>query len=179
MKKKQTQKNKKGFTLVESLVSVFVFSLASVMIAGTFTSFFKNFQIAKKTQQSTESAQYAMNLMAKTIRTSEIHDVYNGSPLIYIRMYDKSSQQCVAYRYAATRKGVIHNSVPAATIGDCDWAGLIDGSSMTNLSGLDDIVGARFNYSPGSNGVGFVTVALDVQGSNAVSPIQMTVSLRE
>jgi prepilin-type N-terminal cleavage/methylation domain-containing protein len=65
-----TRYNRNGFTLIELLVSVFVFLLIMLAVVTIFIREVEAFRNAKDSQRSLENAQFAMNFVAKTLRTS-------------------------------------------------------------------------------------------------------------
>lgn len=195
MKKNKSKINKKffkGFTLVETLVAVFVFSLAITMLAGTFSSFLKNYAEAKKAKKNVENAQYAMNLMAKTIRTSFIDSVSAGflnldsasgtyKPL---DVYDYSQGKCIRYR--------ISNHILQSATGDSNTPGDPATCQFSNLPPFvnltDDIIESNSVSAVPTNASvnpilkGRVVVSLEIRDAAQASdsfPIQMTVSLRQ
>lgn len=69
----ENNKNK-GFTLVEVLVSLFVFSLLSVAISSVYIAFSKAQTRTKVSQKLLNDMQYSMEMMAREIRNNEIVD---------------------------------------------------------------------------------------------------------
>ncbi|NTW27211.1 MAG: prepilin-type N-terminal cleavage/methylation domain-containing protein [Candidatus Moranbacteria bacterium] len=189
MKKKSTIKNvlsstKKGFSLVESLLAVFIFSMVAVMTASTFSGLLKNYIVAKKIQRNSESAQFVMNLMAKTIRSS----VLPASPVSYlnvnnIAMFDNSSAQCVIYKFdAGVLKMVSAGAADGATdISKCDavTTPVLADSNLVPLTNAGEIDNISFSGVPSSGAVvGRIVIMAKVGGSDA-SEIQTAVSLRK
>lgn len=66
------QKMYKGFTLVEMMVSVFIFLLMMVAIVQIFAQQINAYRHAKEIQSDMENAQFAMNYIAKTLRTASV-----------------------------------------------------------------------------------------------------------
>lgn len=180
---KQKNKTKKGFSLLETLIAILVFSLAMVMLVGVFSNFLKNYAKVKKTQKNIENAQYTMNLMAKTIRTSEIAssigpDVWDAAT--NLDLFNYSQGKCIRYSYNGSAIQVQTNTGGTpATLADCDFNSL---TSPANL--VTNITGASISATPTINGgaspvYGRVTISLKVQDGASEIPIQMTVSLRQ
>lgn len=182
IKKQQESKKaclpaRRGFSLIETLIAIFVFSLAMAMVVGAFSSFYKTYVNSKKIQRDVESAQYAMNLMAKTLRTSSVVAV-NASPMTAATtfdFYDYSQSSCIRYTYdpvgkilrSGTQTGV---ASPAA----CNYPSI----SPTTFTG--SIVNPSVIATPTAGAVlGKVTVSLSVQSGISLLPIQMSVSLRQ
>lgn len=163
---------KSGFSLIEMLISIFVFSFAMTMVIGSFSGFLKTYANAKKAQRSSESAQYAINLMAKTIRSSTISQLVSGDNKILI--FDNLSSRCVAYKYLNGK--LQQASVAAANVGAC--SAFADGSFLP-MANTGEIAGAVFDgaASAGTN-IGRVTMSLSLSGGS-VSQLQSSVSLRQ
>lgn len=171
MKKRQTTKS--GFSLVESMIAVFIFSLVAIMLTGVFSGFLKSYKSAKKAQRSAESAQYAINLMAKSIRSSTFAPGVTFGPMNQVmRMFDKSRSQCVVYKYAYGA-GVLQLATPAGTdIASCATPQPGDFRPLTKAG---DIAGVSFI---GSASEGKILISVDTGGGEA-SQIQTTISLRD
>jgi prepilin-type N-terminal cleavage/methylation domain-containing protein len=169
------EKSKKGFTLIEVLVAILVFTIVMAMLSGSFSSFLKNYANQKKIQKDIENAQYAMNLMSKTLRTS-----YLSTTTFPLNTYDYSRNLCVAYRY--TSRSIRIGSTNPGTSGDptsCNYGNI---SSYANLtSGI--IQSASVSAVATQNGtLGKVTISLSIANPTQIGaaiPIQMSVSLRQ
>ena len=74
-------KNKNGFTLIEVLVAVSVFSLVIVIALGLFTNIIRSQRKSVALQNVQENGRYLIDFMAKEIRMSEITSV-DGSSLV-------------------------------------------------------------------------------------------------
>jgi len=118
-------KTKKGFTLVEMMVSIFIFALMMVAIAGVFASQIKTYKNARTMQGDLENAQFALNYVAKTLRTasligygssSSMQDLLDGKQFgnseydndFYLKpieanegliLYDFSQEYCVRFTF--------------------------------------------------------------------------------
>lgn len=68
--KKMTKR--KGFTLIELIVSIFVFLIIMTGIVSIFASQIRAYRHARVSQNDLENAQFAMNYLAKTFRTATI-----------------------------------------------------------------------------------------------------------
>lgn len=176
-------KTKKAFTLVEMLVALFIFSMIMVLISQNFIYFFQNYNKSKLVQRDLEEAQYAMAIMAKTIRTSAI----GNEPVVddFITVFDYSQNKCFRYKFPAD------GSLQVLT-----KSGVVDGSPcfMKNDNVFDppvqmlhsDVkVNGQFIFmkeTTPANGVGSVTIRMTVGDQSNVEdlvPIQTTVSLRD
>lgn len=164
---------KSGFTLVETLIAVLIFSIVMVLLSGTFASFIKSYAQNRKIQKDTESAQYAMNLMAKTLRTSSLLTI--TFPLRTFD-YSQTGNNCMVYDYVSPSK-ITFSSTTTADSAACGTALMPAATDLTS----NNIVNASV-LATATTGTtrGKVTIVLSVQsnGSSAI-PIQTTVSLRQ
>lgn len=178
--KNQTKKNKfkKGSTLVESLVAVFVFALASVMIAGSFASFYKNYQNTRNVQRGAESAQYALNQMAKTLKTSKV----TTTAVFPLRAYDysRSTGNCIGYDFSDNK--IVMDSSSPITAGDPTTCSFGNAANFSDLT-LNDVSAAFVDATASTPAIrGKVTISLMIKEAGSTSapvPVQMTVSLRQ
>ncbi|MEI8343742.1 MAG: prepilin-type N-terminal cleavage/methylation domain-containing protein [Candidatus Moraniibacteriota bacterium] len=178
---------KKGFTLLETLIAVLLFSFISVMVSGVFATFLKNYTESKKTLQGVEGAQFAMNLMAKTIRTSDVRLNADGKTL---EIYDFAQKKCLKYSWVdgVTINGVMYGKMQVNTRTTTKEGAVSNcGDFLTNMGGPEDItsndvINVSFNVDHSDQTkMGFVTIALTVEEPGQQSSplqIQMTVSLR-
>ena len=65
-------KNNKGFTLVELIVAVSVFSLLSIVMGGIYLSFTKSQARTKAAQSLLNDAQYILEVLSKDFKSNEI-----------------------------------------------------------------------------------------------------------
>lgn len=98
-KKKNRNKaiGKRGFSLIEVLVALFVFSLLIATLSAVYVDFLKAHLNAKETQRNVESAQSALNTLAKTLRTSSVLSPIATSAVSAVRIFDHSSGTCMQY----------------------------------------------------------------------------------
>lgn len=170
--------SRSGFTLVEVLVAVFIFALMMTTISGVFAKVVRAHRDAKVIQKSLESAQYAMNLMVKTLRTSSIVDFDESSPN-KIRVYDYSQQKCVEYEFS--EDDLIYRSGDADDKEACESLG----SFLTNSNLIEDSVNSVFfdavasSNAVGNEAMGKATVSLTISENDKVLHIQSSVSLRD
>ena len=158
-KNKSSLKTRKGFSLLETLIAVSLFSLLTVMVSGVFASFLKSYAESKKTLQDVEEVQFAMNLMAKTIRTS---DVKLESANV-LKVYDYSQSKCLKYSFASNKMQVNYSSETGqGEVDKCVFAA----ASMSGLQDLTtaNVTSASFKVVPSTSAtLGFVNVALTVE----------------
>lgn len=166
-------KNSAGFTLIETLVSMFIFVLVVASVSQIFTRAFSGYRYEKSTQESLESAQFAMNTMAKELRTSSIVAFVSTTDIKFI---DYSQGKCFEYQITAGTLTMAYRD-GVTKVADCGGS---YGDSTIVASG---IVGGRFSVvSSNATQVGRVTISLQVGGATASaqkSNIQTSVSLRD
>jgi prepilin-type N-terminal cleavage/methylation domain-containing protein len=173
MKKNTTKKS--GFSLVETLIAVALFSFVATMIGGSFASFLRNYIDLKKSQREMESAQYAMNLITKTIRTSTIAAGNVDGQVI--KMLDHSSGQCVIFKYAGS--GATGRIQVATQSGPTDVSACGAGNSFHDITKPGDIANLNFVGSP-TSGSSFGNMRIGIVGASRSDIIlQTTVSLRQ
>jgi Tfp pilus assembly protein PilW len=177
--KKNYLQKKKGFTLVETLVAMLLFTLIVVMVSGVFMTFLKNYVVVRNLQRSTESAQFAMNLMAKTIRTSQVANLIQERGATQLDLFDFSQNVCL--RYASTADTItvtFTDDINPVSITDCHFvpASL---HATQQITAPEVAVSGSFTIVPsiGPN-LGAVSIILTAAEGNAALLMQTTVSLR-
>jgi prepilin-type N-terminal cleavage/methylation domain-containing protein len=170
---KVPMKTKSGFTLIETLVAILLFALVSVMVMGMFSGFLKNYTAAKKVQRSAESAQYVMNLMAKTIRGSVIANDFAAQSSVMV--FDISRSMCVMYKYEAGTLKVATNL--SASMDGCQTSPPTVFSPMTKVGEIEGVsfVGVK---SIDAAHLGKILISSRVNNGGDIISIQTAVSLR-
>jgi prepilin-type N-terminal cleavage/methylation domain-containing protein len=183
---------KKGFSLVEVMVAVFIFVSVMLSVVGVFSKFMAGYKNARSVQRNLEDAQAAMNLIAKSIRTSAVESTTTAQPAAsYIEIFDYSQTiKCIKYKFSANVIEVTYANgvLDEASCNDAAFGGY-NANPLTNK----DIADARFAITPtcdgvsgcGAKAVGKVTISMLVcanancAASNAGKmALQTTVSLR-
>jgi len=186
-RRKHRQKNKKawllprrGFTLLEIIVALFVFSIAMVAVTAIFASFVSANRTTKNTQKALEDSQQAMNIMAKTIRTSSI--VTSASNKLRIFEYSQDgSPACREYTFfgsgssARIQYAVDASSPASADKTSCSTANMTSATNVINTP----TTGSFFVTPSVSKTVGKVTILMIVTAGSIQTPIQGPVSLRD
>lgn len=171
--------------MIEALIAIFIFALAMVMVSGTFSGFMKTYANEKRMQRNFEDAQYAMNLMAKSIRTSSVKGVDPTDPT-KIDIFNYSQNKCIEYSWVGESLNMAYtNDTNPGSLDGCHFDNLASSSPLIS-KGVDKAYFSDTPSLPGSSGtqglVGKVTIALNMKqtGQNSsVVPIQMSVSLRD
>lgn len=96
-------KNKKGFSFIEIIIAIFIFSLMMISVAGIFSNSFGGYRSARVIQKDLEDAQFIMNQMAKILRTSSISNP-GSLPASSIIVFDYSQNKCFKYQRTSDKK---------------------------------------------------------------------------
>jgi Tfp pilus assembly protein PilV len=178
---KPKTKSPRGFTLIEALVSMFIFIVTIAAVSQLFAKAFSAYNYEKATQKDLESAQFAMNAMAKSLRTSTVASVTPTA----IKFFDYS--QGICFRYAVNGGNLEMAQGNFSPVNDCGSYSLQSQAQTTVVSGVS---GGGFTMVASSPGppvdavnpqrVGKVTMYLQVKsGTAAPATIQTSVSLRD
>ena len=167
-----------GFTLIEVLVALFIFTLIVTASSTSFIRFITSYKDARAIQRDLEDAQHVMNLMAKTIRTSSIVD-YSASML---RIFDYSQVSCIEYVFDGSNLSfsTASDGGSAITEATCISDTLVSQGNL--ISGK--VSNLIFDVAPSSDVSGFeeigkATISIEVSRENDSAQIQTTVSLRD
>lgn len=172
-----TRKKLKGFTLIEVLVSLFVFTIVMTAASGIFASSFSGYRYSKNIQRDVENAQFIMSILAKELRTSTVVSptgITNSSSAV--QFYDHSQGRCFNYRINGGAIQVASNN--AIDAGDCSG---MSPSPFTTIS-TGTVSGSFYIVTSRDipKRVGRMTLTLNIrEGSTHSADIQTTVSLRD
>jgi prepilin-type N-terminal cleavage/methylation domain-containing protein len=189
---------KKGFTLIEVLIAMAIFSMMMVATATFFGSSISGYKNAKAIQKDVENAQFAMNLMAKTLRTSSILSCGGGAcsttggPYTSVQVYDYSQAKCIEYTYDSVNKKITTRS--SSTPVNVDTPAL--GCTVASWTGSQDMATShveRANFyiiksakAPATPVVGRITTSIEICATSTCTGlekdkvrIQSTSSLRD
>jgi prepilin-type N-terminal cleavage/methylation domain-containing protein len=187
--KKKNFPSSRGFTLIELVVSIGIFIIITGASSAAFAAIFGAYKGAKNLNANLENAQFAMNLISKTLRTSTIlSPTSDDSDIDMIQVFDFSQNKCFEYSFTGGNllmKGVAGDSAAAPDYG-CNFSGssvamtsgVVDGSFFVVLSKGDD-----GEDGPISEKVGRITTAMEISNGGGnykkVVNLQSTVSLRD
>ncbi len=175
-------KKHKGFSLLEMIIAIGIFSLVVVVAISTFVSITS---VRKKTgeiQRNMENARAAMGSVAKALRNSDIITPGSSGNTNTILAYNYSQERCERYSFSGSNLAYFFRDVSQADYENdktlCN-SGL--GGSFNMLSGT--VSGGTFNVVPSVAGssVGRVTILMQIQntaGGVDKALAQTTVSLR-
>jgi prepilin-type N-terminal cleavage/methylation domain-containing protein len=187
-KQKTISVGRQGFTLIEIIIAVSIFSIVIISLAGIFSSSIKGYRIAKATQKNLEDAQFIMNQMVKILRTSSID---SGSTSSELKIYDYSLSRCYRYRFENNKIQIsfIPDSIPVDTPNPIGWCNDHEGSfSVYNDMANFYVKNGQFfsvssNKIAGNEKLGKVTVSMELcQDAECLEDrirIQSSASLRD
>lgn len=169
-------KKQKGFSLVEVMVSMFIFVIIMLAASQIFTQAFAGHRYTRNLQKDIENAQFIMGILSKELRTSTIVSptgINNG--VSSIKFYDHSQQKCLSYRITGGRLEVASQNVASSAI--CNGTSLTTYQTVSTgtITGSFDITSSQST----PRRVGKVTLGLRVQEGTHAASIQSTVSLRD
>jgi len=175
MQKKCFSKSYKGFSLPEMLVAMFIFSLVIGIVSQIFTQAFIGYREQKRLQSDIESAQFAINTIAKELRTASISS-FSATSLTFM---DYSQQKCFLYNYDSSTKifTVKSKVLISSDFNDCN--GGIYPDPVTLVSDPSLIVRFNGTSSVFSTTVGRVTIFLSLSSGATTTRLQTSVSLRD
>lgn len=200
MKTEKTIKNRKGVSLIEILVTMFIFVLIMISSVAAFSTFFKARKTSREVQRGLEESRAALETMAKNIRMSSKLTAYDGSgnpkpsggDCLRITMFNNTQRQCIVYEFSGGK--LRGKFVSAATVGtppkeDPDscasqigTAPLTPDDNMINegtVNGSFNIVPTAPVISINDGKIGKATMKIDVISGSVASYIQTTVSFRD
>jgi prepilin-type N-terminal cleavage/methylation domain-containing protein len=172
-------KNVAGFTLLEVLVSLFIFSLVMMATAQIFASAYSGYRVTRLVQHDIENAQFALNALAKALRNSSIVSAAGNQQSI--KFFDHSQGKCFSYRIAGN---VLELASGASTgVAHCNGMALAGFMAVTTgtVTGSFQVIPSAAAGGPATT-VGRVTIALTVaenSASHSGAHLQTSVSLRD
>lgn len=173
-----------GYTLIEVVVSMAIFSIVAVTLGQVFGGFYASYQSTRALQRNLEVAQHAIQIMAKELRTSSI--VSDGSsPTKKVAFFDHSQKKCFQYSFAnnALYKQEAPQSVTdvAGCLGVA-WGVETAGVRVSSGSVLGQLVYTKSDATVTPHVVGRLKVVMEVReksGDENMSMLQTSVSLRD
>lgn len=169
---------KRGFTLTEVLVSMFIFTIMMASVAQIFGTTFLAYHNIRAVQRDIDNAQFSLNILAKELRTSSV--VSAAGNVTAVKFFDHSQSTCFQYRIS---QGSLQVASVDATSGVTDAATCnafnFGSGAFTTIS--TGVITGSFQVTPSAAGVvGKVTISLDIsEGSSHHARIQTSVSLRD
>lgn len=188
MKKNPIKKNaragltskKQGFTLVETLVSLFVFSVLVYAIAAVYTNFLDAQRNSISLQRRLESLQMVANFVAKTARTSTL--IFPNTPDVGVStsviLFDHSrdyDSNCIKLEFDAGTNSLKIWTEGAFDVSSCE-AYSFSASSPISLTDERHKVYGSFYYRRPETGkyVGFFSVSLQACDGQSFTTCEKT-----
>lgn len=176
MKKKEMQ-TVRGFTLMELLAALFIFSIIMMATAQIFSTAYSGYRLTRLVQRDLENTQYVLNALAKSLRTSTVVSASGNQQ--GVQFFDYSQDRCIQYRISGGTLEMASN----ASSGVADCAGMTLGSFVPvttgTVTGSFHVTKSATVGGPPSQ-VGKVTIALSIGENSAhTAHMQTTVSLRD
>ena len=174
-------RSRQGFTLIEAMISVFIFVILMLAITSIFTNAFAGYRNTRAIQRDLENAQYALNAMAKELRTSTVaYPVGTTTELDEVLFYDRSQDMCIKYRVRDGFLGIAKQFNPTGDPDECT-ATYHPGNPVPLTTG--NVVGkfliTSSDFGPPAR-MGKVTISLEIsEGPEHTARIQTTTSLRD
>jgi prepilin-type N-terminal cleavage/methylation domain-containing protein len=180
--------NQKGFSLLEVVMAMGAFTLIMMGTIQIMAQGSKNYRSTKLIQTNLETAQFALNAMAKELRTSSVVTSSTGAIASSVTFFDYSQSRCIQYRAdestgtVTKRSHAFGSADPDANRTSCAGYTFTEAPEEV-LSGLSNQA-FNIDMSTGVLGlssphVGRVTVALTVGAAGGAATVQTTVSLRD
>jgi prepilin-type N-terminal cleavage/methylation domain-containing protein len=185
-------RHSRGFSLLEVLIATFIFSIVMVSVVSYFVNITAANQNTKRLQQNLEDTRFAMNRIAKVLRTSVVvTPSSNASNIGTLRVYDYSQAGCVEYTFDSNSNSLRERFAvkPGTETNEKTWcrttSSLSSPSSLVNV--MDGTFAGHFNAVPskdtasagsGNEEAGRVIISATIARRALSSTIQTTVSLR-
>lgn len=179
-------RHSKGFSFLEVIIAVFIFSLIMVGVTSYFVSTTVANQNTKRLQQNLEDVRFAMNRIAKVLRTSVVLVPNTSSKVDKVRVYDYSQSKCIRYEFSGDGMREYEASLPSGEPDEKTWCltgasfgspgDIVSVANGATLSGTFFVVPS--SDTAGSEVAGRVTMNATITRKNNASTIQTTVSLR-
>lgn len=170
-------KHPKGFTMIELIVSMFVFVVIVTASAGAFTSAFTARQKAREMQRNLEEARTAIDMMSKNIRMSTKLRPAGTQSTIY--MFNNSQEKCVSYTFSG---GKLYSNIYPTSDAPESASYPTCASTVGTTSMISGDVSGRFLVVPNSESpetIGKVTIKMETTVGDSTERIQTTLSLRD
>lgn len=174
----------RGFTLLETLIAIFMFSAVMMSVTVYFVNIAKTNKNSKLLQQNLEDVSFAMNRIAKVLRTSAVVKPVSSSSVQTIRVYDYSQGKCIEYKFF--REEMIERVASEIVHGDpLSWcesrpSGNFNENAIVSTGNGASLSGTFFAVPSDDSPitVGRVTMNATITRGALSSTIQTSVSLR-
>lgn len=169
----------RGFTLIEVLLAMSIFSLMMVSVSQTFARAFSGYRSTKVLERDLESTQFALNIIGKELRTSSVvapTGVDQSSQSV--QFFDHSQNKCIKYRINNNNLEVAR--VDALDVPACAAMTLASFTAISTgtVSGVFRVTSSASVGGPATR-VGKVVISLDIVEGVHHAYIQTTAALRD
>lgn len=178
---------RRGMSFVEVIIAIFIFSVVMFAVMTIFTSSFGGYKKADNMAKNIENAQFAMNSMAKSLRTSKVISIASSSA---VTAYDFSENTCKRYTFNGSQILAASYGATFANDPDCILGTFSQATPISAQYVQGSFLGSASvppvpDVSAGT--MGKVTIRMKVcsdpgcaaGGKNDSVTIQTTVSLRD
>ena len=168
-------KMKKGYTLIEVVAAMFIFSILMMASSQVFAKTFQSYREIRAVQKDTENAQFVLASFVKELRTSSIVAPAAAGMSSSVQFFEHSQGICFKYRVNA---GALELASVAAT-DTADCRGKSPASFVAVSTGL---VSGSFQIIPSTLApllIGKITVSLDIAEGTHHVKLQTSASLRD
>lgn len=202
---KSKRAGRQGISLIEILVTVFIFSLIMTVAVTSFSTFFRTRKTSREIQRGLEESRAALETMAKNIRMSSKLTAYDvsGNPKSCdpnfgcesqrISMFNNTQKQCIVYEFSGGKlrgKFVAPATVgtppneqadPDSCIAQIGTSPLVDDDNIINEGNVSGsfYVFPTVPVTSTDGKIGKATMRVDVTSGSVNSHIQTTVSFRD
>ena len=166
------KKNNQGFTLLELLITVGIFSMTVLMVSGIYVAFSKNQTRAKAAQTLLNNSQYTLEIISREIKNNEIFDYdpnnsgglcgavsccnyYIGPDYESCILLQKPDGQMVAFvaDLRPDQQKVFYVVPPGASYTESPWESVEEAYTKLLAPELNDVVleSLDFYFSPSTN----------------------------
>lgn len=164
----------KGFSLVELLVAIFIFSLMITVLTAAFSKVIIARKKTKDVQKSLEVARTAVQIMAKDMRNST--DLKPNGNTATITMFSNFQEKCLGYRFY---DGRLQSSFDVGNSGSETEPNCASSGSNWKDMIPSDVSGSFIVIRSEEGTVGKVTINMAVGKSGSQQYMQTTVSFRD
>ena len=117
------------------MVSVFLFALIFSLLAALFGRLIEGKRAADNARKGYDKAQFSINLLAKTFRTSIVISPTSPSSVSEIHVFDLSQDRCFSYRFDTNQnKLLVSENTTATTLETCRTASFSSYKDMVGVS---------------------------------------------
>ena len=161
---KKRKNSQRGFTLVELIIALAVFSIVITIVIGSANSVFRGQRKAFAMQNAQESSRFILEVMAKEIRMSTINT--GGGVNLTILNISNSDGQIFDYQFDNTNKRLLRN-------------GQVISPSNIGVTGNFHVSQYVFPSDP-ERKLATITMKIEVvgEGDDAIMNLQNTISPR-